>query len=424
MTDQRTLDGHPLHPETLALGLGFDPKLSEGSVKPPVFLTSTFQFSSAEEGKRFFELAYHLRAKKPNESTGLIYSRINNPNLQIFEERIAAWDKMEKAAVFASGMAAITSTILALVRPGDHILSSAPVYGGTHYFFEHILPEFGIHVTQIPGGDHTPDAMRKAAQKLGPGKVRMIYLETPANPSNVLVDIDASAKLAKELSTPDRKVILAVDNTLLGPVFQCPAVHGADLVLYSATKFIGGHSDLIAGVVTGNAELMDGIYGYRTILGTMANPFSGWMLLRSLETLSIRMHRQAKSAAKIAALLQDHPRIRKVYYPGLLEPGTPQHDIYTRQCSGPGSLLSFEIDGGEAEAFKMLNAVKVCRLAVSLGGTESLIEHPMSMTHADVPKDLLNTFGVNESMIRLSVGIEHLTDLKRDLMQALDKAFA
>ncbi len=409
------------NPETLALGLGYESHLSEGSIKPPIFLTSTFQFKSAEDGKRFFELAYGLdEQREGEEDPGLIYSRLNNPNLQIFEERIAAWDRTDKGAVFSSGMAAISTTALALLSPGDHVISSAPVYGGTHYFFEVVLPRFGITVTQVKGGTETPELMRAVAAKVGPEKVKMLYVETPANPSNVLIDIPAVAALATDLGGPDGRPLVAVDNTFLGPVFQRPATLGADLVIYSATKFIGGHSDLVAGVVTGPAPLMKTIMMMRTVLGTMAGPFAGWLLLRSLETLSIRMRRQAKNARKLAQLLQEHPRVLSVAYPALLEEGDPQHEIYHRCCTGAGSLIAFEVEGGEEAAFKVLNRFEVARLAVSLGGTESLVEHPASMTHSDVPPEMQAEFGISSGLIRMSVGIEHLSDLQRDLVHALE----
>lgn len=412
--------GKDFHPETLALGYGYDPFRSEGALKPPVFLTSTFQFRNAEEGRRYFELAYGLRAPGRSEVPGLIYSRLNNPNLQIFEERLAAWDGTEKGAVFASGMAAISTSLLALLSPGDCVVSSAPVYGGTHYLFEHILPRFGIRVMQVQAGNDTPRLMRDAAHRLGPEKVRVLYLETPANPSNVLVDIRAVADVAGELSREHgRRVITAVDNTFLGPVFQRPADHGADLVIYSATKFIGGHSDLVAGIVTGPHDLIDTITTFRTILGTVANPFSGWLLLRSLETVSVRMRRQAKSAHKLAELLAEHPAVSAVHYPGLLRNGDPQKGIYERQCKGAGSLIAFEMKGGKAAAVRTLDRFEVARLAVSLGGTETLVEHPMTMTHSDVPPDELERLGVTAGLIRMSVGLEHLTDLKRDLEYAL-----
>ncbi len=420
--DRFDIEGNEYNPETLALGYGYDPLLSEGAVKPPLFLTSTFQFKSAQEGKKFFELAYGLRKKDEGEEQGLIYSRINNPNLQIFEERMAAWDCNEEGAVFASGMAAITTTVLCHVQPGDVILSSAPVYGGTHYLFEHILPKFNIKVIQVPTGENMIHEMAQKVKEVGEEKIKMVYLETPANPSNMMVDIEEVSQWAKKLvGTRSEGVLVAVDNTFLGPVFQRPALFGADLVIYSATKFIGGHSDLIAGVVTGSAKLMEPLKGYRTIFGTMANPFAGWLLLRSLETLSLRMRRQAKSAKKLARLLVEHPNVKNVKFPTLYKEGTQQREIYKKQCTGPGSLIAFEIRGGEKEAFKLLDSFKVCRLAVSLGGTESLVEHPMSMTHSDVPPEDLKKYGVTSGLIRMSVGVEHLSDLKRDLKQALDR---
>jgi methionine-gamma-lyase len=407
-------------PETLALGYGYDPWLSEGAIKPPVFLSSTFQFRSAAAGKHDFELAYGLQPAKEGEETGLIYSRLNNPNLQIFEERLAVWDGTERGAVFASGMAAIATACFALARPGDVILSTEPVYGGTHYLFHHILPQFGIELRFLPAGDDAPARMRAAADELGRARVRMLYLETPANPSLVQTDIAAVAALARELGAESgRPVVSVVDNTFLGPVFQRPAALGADLVLYSATKFIGGHSDLIAGVVTGPAALMRPVLEFRTMLGTMANPFVGWLLLRSLETLAVRMRQQAETALALARLLAEHPRVDRVRYPGLEAPGSNQHAIWARQCSGHGSLISFDVVGGEEAAFRVLDRFEVLRLAVSLGGTESLVEHPVSMTHSDVPRDELARVGVTPGLIRVSVGLEHPDDLKRDLLHAL-----
>ncbi len=413
--------GKELNPETLALGYGYDPFLSEGAVKPPVFLTSTFQFRTAEEGQRYFELAYKLRPPRTSEAPGLIYSRLNNPNLEIFERRVAAWDGTDEGAVFASGMAAITTLVWALLKPGDVILSTQPIYGGTHYFFEHILPAFQITNRFVPATGDVSHALREAVREFGPERIRLVFIETPANPSNVLVDLSRAAEVVREVRVAGRNAChLAVDNTFLGPVFQKPAAFGADFVIYSATKFLGGHSDLIAGVVTGSSHAMEAVKLYRTILGTMANPFTGWLLLRSLETVSVRMRRQAKSAQKLALLLAEHPKVKRVYYPGLLAPGTAEHAIYEKQCTGPGSLIAFEVEGGVEGAQRVLNHFEIARLAVSLGGTESLVEHPMTMTHSDVPPDELARIGVSPGLIRMSVGLEHLTDLKRDLLSALE----
>lgn len=421
MKRKHSKGGKEFNPETLALGYGYEPQLSEGAVKPPVFLTSTFEFESAAEGKRFFELAYGLRERDDGELSGLIYSRLNNPNLQIFEERMAAWDQTETAATFASGMAAISTTCLALLQPGDVVLCTSPVYGGTHYLLTRILPVYGIETQFVPAGSDASQAMREAAARVGVERVRLLLIETPANPSIVHSDIAALSALAREWSEGrERPVITAVDNTFLGPVFQRPAPLGADLVIYSATKFIGGHSDLVAGVVTGPAGLLARVLELRTILGTMTTPFNGWLLLRSLETLSVRMRRQAKSAAKLARFLVEHPKVNRVLYPGLLEPESTQGEIWKRQCTGAGSLISFEVEGGEEAAFKVLDNFEVFRLAVSLGGTESLVEHPMSMTHADVPPEELESHGVSAGLIRMSVGLEHLSDLRRDLKTALE----
>lgn len=414
--------GKEYNPETLALGLGYDAFLSEGAIKPPVFMTSTFKFRSAEEGKHFFDIAYGKVAKVENEIPGLVYSRLNNPNLEIFEERISAWDGTERAAVFSSGMSAISGSILAFVKPGEHILCTLPVYGGTYYFFQHILPKFGIQVHMVAAGDRAKEEFERVVHEVGPEKFRVFYLETPANPSNILTDIQSICDYAKELNNQreqGHEVITMVDNTFLGPIFQKPAKQGADLVIYSATKFIGGHSDLVAGVVSGKAKYITDVMVTRTFLGTMVSPFTSWLLLRSLETLSIRMQRACKNAQKVAEFLAYHPQVFKVSYPGLLKEGENQYQIFKKQCSGAGSLISFDVKGGQNEAFKVLNNFRVFGLAVSLGGTESLVEHPQSMTHADVPGEELHKYGVSEGTIRVSVGIEHVDDLVEDIHHAL-----
>jgi methionine-gamma-lyase len=411
------------HPETLALGFGYDPQLSEGAVKPPVFLTSTFEFASAREGKRYFELAYGLRQRGGDEREGLIYSRINNPNLQMFEERLAAWDHSEQAATFASGMAAISTVALALLEPGAVVLATAPLYGGTHHLFTHVLKRLGIECRFVPAGNDIANSLRLAAREVGESRVGMVFVETPANPSLVHTDIAACAAVAAALrQSGGRQVPVVVDNTLLGPLFQRPIDFGADLVVYSATKFLGGHSDLVAGVATGSRALMEKVRGLRAILGTVTTPFHGWLLQRSLETVSVRMRRQAKSARRLAQLLSDHPRVKRVHFPGLAGVDAAQHETWARQCTGTGSIISFEVEGDEEAAFEVLDRMEVFRLAVSLGGTESLAEHPMSMTHADVSRSELEKCGVTAGMVRLSVGLEHVEDLARDLQHALQPA--
>jgi methionine-gamma-lyase len=407
-----------LRPETQMLGYGYDPRLSEGSVKCPIFQTSTFVFKSAEE-KAFFELAYGLRERGPAEEPGLIYSRINNPDLEILEDRLTLWDGAESALVFSSGMAAIATTLLTFLRPGDSIAYSEPVYGGTEFLLVNILPQFGVRGFGFRAGvDGAPEDAVARARAAGPLKV--ILAETPANPTNALVDIRRCAELADEAAAQGVKPVVAVDNTFLGPLWQRPLEHGADLVLYSLTKYVGGHSDLIAGGVLGDQERLSAVAGMRTILGTMADPWTGWLLMRSLETLKLRMTSQMKNARYIAGFLRGHAKVRKVHYLGFLGEEDPGYAVYHRQCLSPGGTFSFEVEGGEAEAFRLLNALKLAKLAVSLGGTETLMQHPATMTHADVPPDHQLDIGITPAMVRISVGVEHPDDIIADLKQALE----
>lgn len=414
------LDGRPLHAESLMMGYGYQPELSQGAVKCPIFQTSTFVFESAEAGKAFFELAYGLRKQMPNEEMGLIYSRLNNPDLEILEDRLTIWDEAEAAAAFASGMAAISTTMLTFLRPGDVVLHSEPVYGGTDYLIKHILTQFGVRTLGFPA-TASESAIQELLQRAVPaGKLAMIYIETPANPTNGLIDIAACARIAREQSIT-RRVLLAVDNTFLGPLWQQPLKHGADLVLYSATKYIGGHSDVIAGVCLGPSDLIHQVKVFRTILGTMAGPNTAFLLMRSLETLKLRMTCQMKNARYIADFLADHPKVAQVHYLGHISEDDPQYAIYRQQCSAPGAMISFEVLGGEAEAFRLLNALRIIRLAVSLGSTESLAEHPATMTHADVDPEERMELGITPAMIRISVGVEHPEDIIADLSQALEQ---
>jgi methionine-gamma-lyase len=413
------LDGRPLDPATLMMSYGFEPALSEGALKCPIFQTSTFVFRTAEEGKAFFEIAYGLRERGPTEELGLIYSRLNNPDLEILEDRLTLWDDAESCAVFESGMAAIATTLFEFARPGDVILHSAPIYGGSDYLLNHVLPRFGVQAAPFPAGggaDEMRAALERAAAK---GRLAAIFVETPANPTNALVDIAACADVARKHSTDGRVVPVIVDNTFLGPLWQKPLEHGADLVIYSATKFLGGHSDLIAGACLGSKALVERIRTLRTFLGTMAGPWTGWLLLRSLETLKVRMTAQMHGARRVAEFLAAHPAVAKVHYLGSLKPGDAQYKLYRRQCTAPGSVISFEVKGGEREAFRVLNALQVIKLAVSLGGTESLAEHPSTMTHADVSREAQRASGITPSLIRLSVGIEEPEDLCADLGRAL-----
>jgi methionine-gamma-lyase len=389
-----------LKPETLMMGYGYKPEWSEGAVKCPIFQTSTFVFENARDGKEFFEMAHGVR-EPGTHGAGLIYSRINNPDLEILEDRLTVWDNAEACAVFDSGMAAISTAVLELLKPGDVLLSSDPIYGG-----------FGVQHTR----QQIIDIVERggAANKLG-----MIFLETPANPTNCLIDIEMCVDIAKHFSTKDRKVLTALDNTFLGPIFQHPLKQGIDLVLYSATKYIGGHCDVVAGACLGSKELVNRVKSMRSVLGSMASPLTGWLLLRSLETLKMRMTTAAQSAEEIAFWLSTHPKVEKVLYLGLLKDGDPQYRIYKKQCLSPGAMISFIVNGDEQASFRFLDSLKMVKLAVSLGGTESLAEHPAAMTHSAVEPNKRKEFGIADNLVRLSVGVEATEDIIWDLDQAL-----
>lgn len=408
-----------LRPESLMMSHGYKPELSEGALKCPIFQTSTFVFRSAAEGKAFFQVAYGQREQGPGEELGLIYSRLNNPDLEILEDRLAVWDEAEESAVFESGMAAISTVLFELLQPGDVLVHSGPLYGGTHHFIRHVLSKFGIEALGfLPG--QTPEEILSVLDERGwRSRVGAIYIETPANPTNTLIDFAEIVRLAEALSASDRRVPIACDNTYLGPMWQRPLRHGIDLALYSATKFIGGHSDVIAGSVSGSAPLIRRIKTLRTFLGNMAGPWTGWLLMRSLETLKVRTDRMAANAVIVARYLEGHDRVERVHFPGLLPEGSEERAILDRQCECAGSMISFEVRGGEAEAFRFLDSLRLIRLAVSLGGTESLAEHPASMTHCDVDPAERATLGINENLIRLSVGVEDAGDLVADLDSAL-----
>ncbi len=410
-----------LMPESLMMSYGYRPDWSEGAVKAPIFATSTFVFETAEAGKEFFARAYGLVETHPDDETGLIYSRLNNPSLEILEDRLTLWDGAEAAAVFTSGMAAISTTALTFLRPGDLVVFSEPSYGGTEYLFHEVLPQMGIDVACFRSSDGEAGIRNVLEEGDNKDRVRMICLETPSNPTNDLVDIQACAKVAKDYSTEEREVLVTVDNTFLGPVFQQPLKHGADLVIYSLTKYVGGHSDLIAGAVLGSKEHVDMVKGTRTFFGNIAGPFTGFLLMRSLETLKVRMIQETENAKKLADYLTEHPKVATVSYLGLLKEGDEGYEIYRTHCSGPGSMIAFEVQGGEEEAFRFLNALKLIKLAVSLGGTESLAEHPGAMTHSDIPAEDQGKIGITPAMVRISVGLEDPDDLIADVAQALDK---
>lgn len=406
--------------ETVVISKGYDPLKYNGAVKPPIFLTSTYKFKNAEEGESFIRVALGL--DKGEE--GFVYSRFSNPNFDIVEERLSLLEGAEAAAIFGSGMAAITSTLLAFVKNGDFIFYTNPVYGGTEFLFKEFFEKMGVSTIHARAGSETPKLMEekiKSHKDKLKGRSVILYIETPANPNNVMVDIEAIVKIRDSLKREGINAKVIADNTFMGPIFQSPLEQKVDIVLYSATKFIGGHSDVIAGAALGSKEDIYKVKGIRGMIGTNGNPFDAWLMSRSLETVHIRMQRQMENATKIAEFLSKHPKVERVIYPELYDKKSEQYKIYKKQCKGPGSLISFYIKGGKKEAYKVLNNVKLCKLAVSLGGTESLIEHPKAMTHSEVDQQTLKDAEITDNMIRLSVGIENYQDLINDLKSALDK---
>ena len=415
----KPVSNHSFQPESMMMSYGYKAELSEGAIKCPIFQTSTFVFKNAEEGKAFFEVAYGIREQKVNEEMGLIYSRLNNPDLEILENRLCLWDKAEECAVFESGMSAITTVLLEFLKPGDLLLYSMPVYGGTDHFINTFLPKIGINTIGFRPEMSENEIETLLASTGKADKLALIFIETPANPTNAIIDIEMCVRIAQKYSNPDQQVLTAVDNTYMGPLWQHPLRHGADLVMYSATKYIGGHSDVIAGAVLGNRDLMKRVKTLRTFLGNMASPNTGWLLMRSLETLKVRMEQQAKNAEVIAQYLTKHPKVEKVYYLGLIHENSANYHTYKRQYLSPGAMLSFDIKGGEKEAFTFLNNLKLIQLAVSLGSTESLAEHPASMTHAGIEETHRKEMGITDKLIRISVGVENYQDILWDIEQAL-----
>lgn len=416
--------GHRLHPSTQMMSYGFDPKMSEGAVKPPVFLTSTFAFSSAEEGADFFDVvAGRKPAPQGGGAGGLVYSRFNHPNTEIVEDRLALFDGAERALLTASGMAAISAVFLTHTRPGDAIVHFTPLYGGTETLIGKVLTGWGIK--PIPFTDGLSDSMLLYALEKGArhGPVKIVYLETPANPTNAMTDIAMVRRVVDEWAeVSGQRPLIVCDNTMLGPVFQRPIELGADICVYSLTKYVGGHSDLVAGGVTGRAELLRPIRQTRSAFGFQLDPHSSWMLARSMETLTLRMERAAETGAKVAAWLAGQEILPcRVLHPNHAI-SAAERAVYERQCSGPGSTFSLVVENDRALAFRLVNALQLFKLAVSLGGTESLVCHPASTTHSGVSAEARERAGVTEGLIRLSVGLEHPDDLIADLKMALERA--
>lgn len=413
----RSIGNRKLKPATMMMGHGYDPRLSEGALKPPIFLTSTFVFESAADGKRFFEGVTGVR---PGGAEGLVYGRFNGPDQEILEDRLALWEDAEEALTFSSGMSAIATTFLALVRPGDVIVHSAPLYAATETLIGRILGKLGVTWLDFPAGATQPQIEVVIAAARAKGRIAAIYLESPANPTNALVDVEAvHAARAAVLAGSDDLPPIVIDNTFLGPLWAQPLAQGADVTIYSLTKYVGGHSDLVAGACVGAKSVLTPIRMMRNTIGTITDPHTAWMLLRSLETLELRMSRAGENAARVCAFLRDHPKVERVGYLGFLEPGSRQADIYARHCSGAGSTFSVIVKGGEPEAFRLLDNLRLVKLAVSLGGTESLASHPAAMTHLSVAPARKLELGITDNLVRVSIGVEDADDLIADFDQAL-----
>ena len=411
------IGNHKLKPQTLMLGYGFDPELSEGSLKPPIFLTSTFVFENAAAGKRFFE---GVTGKRPGGAEGLIYSRFNGPNQEILEDRLAVWEEADDALAFSSGMAAITTLLMTFVQPGDVVVHSGPLYAATETLIAKLFGRFGVSWVDFPSGATREEIDAAIALGKEKGRVSLIYLESPANPTNALVDVEAVAAARDAAFGADDRPPIAIDNTFLGPLWAKPLANGADLSVYSLTKYVGGHSDLVAGGLVGKQSLIDQVRMIRNTIGTICDPNTAWMLLRSLETLEIRMERATANAVKVCDFLRSHPKVEKIGFLGFLEEGSRQADIYHRHCRGPGSTFSLYLKGGEEEAFAFLDNLTIANLAVSLGGTETLASAPAAMTHLSVPEERKKQLDITPNLVRISIGCEDPDDLIADFANALN----
>jgi cystathionine beta-lyase/cystathionine gamma-synthase len=407
-------DKKPLHPPTEILTRGFDPRLSVGSARPAVFRSSTYVFSSPEAAEHAFDLMGGRAAPNPDQPADLVYSRFNHPNAEIFEDQIVPLETGARAAlVFNSGMAAIMTSLLALLHPGEAVLYTVPIYGGTQHLIEDYLSGWGVVGLPIKAG--ATEALDEAVQRTR--KLRLILIETPANPTLVMTDITRAAKAAASYSG-ERPLVL-VDNTMLGPVFQHPLKLGADLTLYSATKYLSGFSDLIGGVALArDPEIIQKIRSKRNLFGNILQPDECWLLATRLPTVSLRMNRASKNAQRVAERVARHAKVKRVIYPTLFEDAEQQR-IRDAQCDYPGAMFSMEL-GSKASAFDFLRNLKLAYNAVSLGGVETLVCHPKTTTHSGFSEQQCREAGLTDGLVRISVGIEDWRDLARDFEQALE----
>ncbi|MFD1172563.1 methionine gamma-lyase [Oceanobacillus picturae] len=386
------------HIETAVIHQGYDAKDMLGSLTPPIFQTSTFTFATAEQGERRFA----------GEEEGYIYSRLGNPTVKILEERIASLEQAERGLAFASGMAAVSSVLIALTKANDHILCSSGLYGCTYGLLTMLQEKY-----QISHDFSVMDTEESIREKIKP-ETACIYVETPINPTIRLINLKMVADIAKEYNIP-----VVVDNTFSTPYLQRPLELGCDIVVHSATKYIGGHGDVIAGLVVGKKAFLDSVaMTTQKDIGGIISPFDAWLLLRGMKTLPIRMDRHCDNAEKIASMLENHPKISAVYYPFS---ALMKEQNFGKQMRRGGGVLSFEINGSKKDAQSLLNHLTFIKIAVSLGDAETLIEHPATMTHAVIPEDTRMEMGITDQLIRLSAGLEAWEDIWHDLEQALSK---
>lgn len=403
-----------LRPPTQVLTRGFDPSLSVGSARPAVFRSSTYVFSSPEAAERAFDLMAGRAQPLPDEKPDLVYSRFNHPNSEILEEHLIPLENGAQAAlVFNSGMAAIVTALLTFAHPGQSIVYTVPIYGGTQHLIQDFLVTLGVAGIPVPAGraDELDHAIRSAKN------LAIVLIETPANPTIIMTGIRQAVVTAAELNP---KPLVMVDNTLLGPAFQHPLALGADLCLYSATKYLSGLSDMIGGAITAtDPDLIRKMRGKRSLFGNILQPDECWMLDGRLPTVSLRMNRSSKNAERIAMRLAKHPKVARVLYPTLFT-DPEQLRIAREQCDFPGGMLSIDLRGGKPAAFEFLRNLSIARNAVSLGGVETLVCHPKSTTHSGFTDEEFAQAGVTDGLVRISVGIEDWRDLLADFEQALD----
>ncbi len=404
-----------VRPPTAVLTRGFDPRLSVGSARPAVFRSSTYVFSSPEAAERAFAIALGRSRPSDGENVDLIYSRLSHPNAEIVEDQIVPLERgAEEAAVFNSGMAAISTVLLSSCPPGSSFIYTTPVYGGTQHLIHQLLEPLGLR--GVPVSATATNELARAVRETP--NLKLVFVETPANPTLAMCDLASVVKAARSLS--GHAPLVVVDNTFMGPTFQHPLVHGADLVVYSATKYLAGHSDILAGVVIGkDAELVASLRGMRAVLGNILQPDECWILNSRLPTVELRMTRQSKNAQRIAEALAGHPRIKELYYPSLFT-DPEQVRIRDAQCDFPGAVFALELDGGKRAAFDFLRRLTIAKNAVSLGGVETLACHPATTTHSEMSNEELAAAGVTDALVRISIGIEDPRDLLTEFRAALD----